>query len=96
MKTNRTVLGIAAATIAMGMGLVMLSGCSKSTKADSKSASMGVMNTKCPYSGNAVNPDVSSEFAGQKIGFCCGGCKGKFDKATDATKTEMMNKVVKK
>jgi YHS domain-containing protein len=35
----------------------------------------------CPLSGRSVNPDVSSTVAGVSVGFCCGGCKGKVDKA---------------
>jgi hypothetical protein len=36
-----------------------------------------VPNEKCPASGKAVAADASSSVA---VAFCCGECKGKFDK----------------
>ncbi len=79
---------------AMILGLALLasasvlSGCNNDkaidTKADSKA--MAAVNTKCPYSGEPANADIASEYKGQKVAFCCNGCKGKFDKATDTDK----------
>jgi hypothetical protein len=48
-----------------------------------------VVNTKCPIMGGAVDPNKLSDalirdFNGQKIGFCCGGCPGQWDKLSDA------------
>jgi YHS domain-containing protein len=32
----------------------------------------------CPLTGSPINPEVSFDHNGQKIGFCCGDCCGKF------------------
>lgn len=44
----------------------------------------------CPYSGKAVNPEATLEVAGSKVGFCCNGCKGKTEKASDEDKLAMV------
>ena len=36
------------------------------------------VNAKCPLSGKDVDASKTSDV---KVGFCCGNCKGKFDKA---------------
>jgi YHS domain-containing protein len=38
------------------------------------------INKKCPLSGKDVDKEQTSTYQEQVIGFCCGGCKGKFDK----------------
>lgn len=38
------------------------------------------INKKCPVSGKDVDPKQTSTYKDQVIGFCCGDCKGKFDK----------------
>ena len=45
-------------------------------KADGKKA----INAKCPVSGENVDAGQSFEYKKQLIGFCCGDCKGKFEK----------------
>src|SRR5204863_1481232 len=37
------------------------------------------INKVCPLSGKDVNPTKTVEYEGQKIGFCCDDCKGKFE-----------------
>lgn len=44
----------------------------------------------CPYSGKATNPESTLEIAGSKVGFCCNGCKGKTEKASDEEKLAMV------
>ncbi|HXX94643.1 MAG TPA: hypothetical protein VEN81_13500 [Planctomycetota bacterium] len=39
--------------------------------------SAAAVNDKCPVSGEKVDAKQTSEL---KVGFCCGGCKGKFEK----------------
>ena len=47
--------------------------------------------TACPLSGRELDPSIFSKVAGTKIGFCCEGCKGKFDHAKDdAAKLELV------
>lgn len=45
-------------------------------------------NTDCPYSGNAAKADIVSAYNGMNVSFCCNGCKGRFDKADDATRAK--------
>ena len=37
---------------------------------------------KCPVSGKAINKEVSADFEGGKVYFCCEGCPGPFEKDT--------------
>lgn len=82
MKKNM-ILGLALITSA-----TVLSGCNNNKAHDTKADSMAMaaVNTKCPYSGEPANADIASEYKGQKVAFCCNGCKSKFDKGTDADK----------
>ncbi len=87
---NAILLGLAVSAMVLG-------GCNndKATEAktvEGKPMAMAV-NTKCPFSGEPVNADVASEYKGQKVAFCCAGCKSKFDKATDADKAQLASKV---
>jgi YHS domain-containing protein len=56
------------------------------TSQPAKTGSMGVMNSKCPVSGKSVDPEVTSDYKGGKVAFCCEGCQGKFAKMSDADK----------
>ena len=39
------------------------------------------INARCPVkTDQAVKPDLTSDYKGVEIGFCCGNCKGAFDK----------------
>jgi len=38
---------------------------------------------KCPVSGKAINKEVSVDFEGAKVYFCCPGCPGAFNKDTE-------------
>ena len=38
------------------------------------------VNAKCPISGKDIDAAQTSTFEGQLIAFCCGNCKGQFDK----------------
>lgn len=71
---------------------LVLVGCSSTEKAATTPAAPGMINSKCPYSGGPANADVTSDVEGGKLGFCCAGCKGKFDKADAKTKSDMVAK----
>src|SRR5204862_727250 len=50
-------------------------------------ASMGVMNSKCPMQGEAVDKDDPTlDYKGGKVAFCCKGCMAKFNKLSDTDK----------
>lgn len=46
---------------------------------DAEAETKAVLNTICPVSGEAASPEVTSEFKGAPVAFCCAACKGKFD-----------------
>jgi len=55
-------------------------------------------NVRCPIMGSPINPDKVAEnlvrdYKGEKIGFCCGGCPGQWDKLTDAEKGAKLARV---
>ncbi len=44
----------------------------------------------CPLSGRKLNPATKVSFKGVHICFCCNGCKGRFQRADDKQKLEMV------
>ena len=89
MKNRMAVLAAAGSIV-----LTSLVGCNsnKKTAEAASDKSVALTNTKCPYSGGPVNPNVTSEYKGQTVGFCCAGCQGKWNKASDADKDAMLAK----
>jgi len=73
-------------------GLLATAGCSNG-------AETAVVNTVCPVMGNklsdpkAVPAKLVREYKGKKIGFCCAGCPGKWDKLSDAEKDAKLAKL---
>jgi hypothetical protein len=64
------------------------------------SSTVAVVNVTCPIMGGAISPDgvpasLTREYKGQKIGFCCAGCPGAWDKLTDAEKDAALAKAMK-
>jgi len=48
-------------------------------------------NTRCPIMGGAIDPanvtpELTREYKGQKVAFCCGGCPSQWDKLSDQEK----------
>jgi hypothetical protein len=69
-------------------------------KPPAAAAATAVVNTTCPITGGALNPDRVPEnltrvYKGQKIGFCCDGCPAAWDKLTDAEKDAALAKAKK-
>ena len=44
------------------------------------------VNDLCPFTGNAVNPNVTAQVGDDSVAFCCGGCLNGFNKWDDARK----------
>jgi hypothetical protein len=83
---RRTIRSLAlAATLSLGLIAVA---CQKQHSA----AGTSTLNATCPYSGEAVDPAVTSTFAGQRVAFCCKGCKATFESSNDAEKRRMLAK----
>lgn len=72
---------------------VGLTACSeKKPAAPAAAETVACVNGICPMMGNPVDKakvpvSLTRDFGGQKVGFCCGGCPGSWDKLTDAEKT---------
>lgn len=43
----------------------------------------GIEQTTCPVMGGPINKNLFTEYKGQKVYFCCAGCKEKFDEAPE-------------
>lgn len=75
-----------------GCGSACSGGCETDGKA-AMTASPAAFNTTCPFSGEPVKAGVTSTYNGKTVGFCCNGCKEKFEKASAADKDAMLAKV---
>ena len=58
-----------------------------------------VVNVKCPITGNPLDPakltkDLTREFKGQLVGFCCPNCPPIWDKLTDVEKEAKLKAVL--
>ncbi|CAG0979893.1 hypothetical protein PHYC_01708 [Phycisphaerales bacterium] len=84
MKTLSAVL-LAAALLSLGA-------CQSTPKSDTASASPGVLNTKCPMAGETPNPNVTADYKGGKVAFCCKGCMTKWNGKSDAEKAALLEK----
>jgi hypothetical protein len=56
-----------------------------------------VINTMCPIGGDEFGSEprpasLSRQWQGKPIGFCCRNCVSKFDKMTEAKKTEVLTR----
>ena len=87
------------------IGVIILSvGCGKEQTKETKKKvvdTSGIVNIACPIMNNKIDPknvpaNLTREWEGQKIGFCCGGCPEKWDKLSDKDKEEKLSKVLSK
>jgi len=56
-----------------------------------KAVAAGVINSKCPIMGNPIDPadvpgELTRQWKGVKVGFCCPACLGAWDKLSDDEK----------
>ncbi len=66
-----------------------------------KMSTDGVVNNKCPIMGGTINPakvpaNLTRTFNGKKIGFCCAGCPGQWDKLSADAKAKKLHSVMGK
>ena len=68
-------------------------GASKSCGIKSKQSCdiKGVEQTVCPVMGGKINKSIYTEYQGQKVYFCCGGCVGKFEKEPEKYISKLNN-----
>jgi len=76
-------------TLLIAVCLLVIVGCQKKTEpaapatpaAEANAAvSAAVEQTMCPVMGGPINKDIFVEYQGKKVYFCCGQCKGEFEK----------------
>ena len=97
-KRNR-VFQATAAVLACLTLVVALAGCSKEAKQTGSAGPVPVAqlaNAKCPMMGSELTGNVPAslvrEFQGKKVGFCCAGCPGAWDKLSDEEKIAKLAK----
>jgi hypothetical protein len=61
----------------------------------------GFVNTRCPIMGSPIDPakvpaNLTREFKGQKVAFCCSGCPAAWDKLTDQEKEAKLKEAAAK
>ncbi|MBU1260999.1 MAG: YHS domain-containing protein [Planctomycetes bacterium] len=75
-----------ALTLLIAICLLVIAGCQKKTEPAAPAAeanaavSAAVEQTMCPVMGGVINKDLFVEYQGKKVYFCCGQCKGDFEK----------------
>ncbi|HSV27602.1 MAG TPA: YHS domain-containing protein [Sedimentisphaerales bacterium] len=80
MKTI-TILTLAAAGLAVSLGT--LAGCKKqepAAPASPNSVTAAAEQTICPVMAGLIDKNVFVEYKGQRVYFCCPGCKDEFEK----------------
>jgi hypothetical protein len=60
-----------------------------------KAGGVGVVNAACPIMGTEIDPDdvpenLTREFRGKTVGFCCSGCPAAWDKLSDEEKEKKL------
>lgn len=72
-----------------------LTGCAsnKAASADApKPAAAGMLNSKCPISGEPIDGKTAIDYKGGKVGFCCAGCIGEFKKESADQQAKQLEK----
>lgn len=71
------------------LGFLALGACNSNKTESDAAMAVKADNTVCPVGGGPVSESVTPvSYGGKNIGFCCAGCKGKFEKMTDADKSK--------
>lgn len=83
MKTIAAAIVLATFTLSLG---------ACANDANKVEAKATTINATCPYSGGANDPAIHSTFEGKEVGFCCNGCKSKFDAASADGKRAVLAK----
>ncbi len=63
-----------------------------------KHVKLQFVNARCPIMGSLIKPEsvtanLTRDYKGQKVGFCCAGCPSAWDKLTDAEKQAKLSAV---
>ena len=60
--------------------MVTLTGCKQKSESGETTVSGTAEQTMCPIMDAKINKNLFTEHKGEKVYFCCAGCKGKFEK----------------
>jgi hypothetical protein len=80
----------AAAAITLSTGLAACSSDQQASTASGSATQVAMVNATCPFTGEANDPAVTTQYKGKTVGFCCEGCVGKWNKLSDAEKAEKL------
>ena len=69
------------------------SSCCASGEKSASAADAKIVNTTCPISGGPAKSTITAAYSGKTVGFCCAGCAGKWEAATDSERAAMFSKV---
>lgn len=65
--------------------------CGKAKATTTTGATTASGNKTCPISGKPVMAGVTASYGDKTVGFCCGGCVGRWNAMTDADKTSKLS-----
>ena len=80
---RRSIQAVAAITLL----LAIVVGC---TEAAMSGASVTLSNTECPVTGQPASRDVTTEWDGKTVGFCCSDCLPEWETLSDEQKAEKL------
>lgn len=91
--------GIAVVGLSAGMVWAADTGVGKADTAKAAPAAGKPVNLRCPIMGGAIDadhikPELTRQFKGMTIGFCCPICPPQWDKLTDAEKQAKLDAVM--
>jgi len=82
------------------VAVLALAGCNCKTACDSgidgtDAQAAGFVNANCPVAGGAVVSSAgAADYNGNKVGFCCAGCKDGWNEMADSDKTDFIAKAL--
>ena len=95
-----SILGFTALAV-LGSRTLLLTGCKvrKPAQKAAEAAAPTFVNDRCPVTGEAIDPakvpaDLTREFKGQKVAFCCSMCPPQWDRLSDQEKQAKLDKVL--
>jgi hypothetical protein len=64
-----------------------------------KTEQLALVNSRCPMTGNAINAndisrDMTANFDGQTVGFCCAQCVSEWEQLSDEEKQDRLDDVM--
>ena len=75
------------AVTAITLLLAVVAGC---TQPSAREANVVLTNTVCPITGQPASPDVTTEWDGKTVGFCCSDCLPEWETLSDEQKTDKL------